>query len=76
MSATGSHTAAARGRFADTLIALEAALAVAALGGIVMLWAAPNDAMLTNVLARTPFSSWIWPGVLLAVSVAAPAGVG
>ncbi len=67
--------AAASGRFVRALITVEAALSVAALGGAVSLWASPRDAMPRDVLARTPFSSWVWPGVLLAVCVAGPAGI-
>jgi len=67
--------AAAGGRFARTLFTVEAALSVAALGGAVSFWASPRDAMPPDVLARTPFSSWAWPGVLLAVCVAVPAGI-
>jgi hypothetical protein len=31
--------------------------------------------MSADILALTPFSSWVWPGVLLAVCVAVPAGI-
>jgi hypothetical protein len=75
MSVNASSVAAAGGRFARVLFTVEAALGVAALGGAVSFWASPQHAMPPNVLARTPFSSWVWPGVLLAVCVAVPAGI-
>jgi hypothetical protein len=65
-----------RGRYGRTLIGLEIALAVAAAGGGVDLAVvAPHDAMPADLLARTPFSSWVWPGVFLTATVAVPAAV-
>jgi hypothetical protein len=75
MTVTASPAGAAGGRFAGVLFALEAALTFAALGGAVTFWASPHDAMPADILARTPFSSWVWSGVLLAVCVAVPAGI-
>jgi hypothetical protein len=63
----------ARGRFAGTLITLEAALALCAFGGAAYLVLRPHDAMPADLLARTPFGSWVWPGLVLALAVAVPA---
>jgi hypothetical protein len=71
-----NEKSAGRGRFGRTLIGLELALAVAAAGGGLQLAViAPHDAMPAETLARTPFSSWVWPGVLLILTVAVPAAV-
>jgi hypothetical protein len=64
----------ARGRFAWTLIWLEAMLSAAAFGGAVYFFLLPHDAMPTDILARTPFDTWVWPGVLLAAVVGVPSG--
>jgi hypothetical protein len=64
-----------RGRFARMLLALEVGLAVGGFGGAYHLITAPHDAMPADVLARTPFSSWVIPGFLLALCVAVPAVV-
>jgi len=64
-----------RGRFARALLTLETGLCAAAAGGAYYLVTTPHDAMPASALARTPFSTWVVPGVLLAVCVAAPAGV-
>lgn len=66
---------AGRGRFAGTLLTLETGLCVAAAGGAFYLVTTPHDAMPASALARTPFPTWVMPGVLLAVCVAVPAGV-
>lgn len=64
-----------RDRFARVLLGLEIGLCVGAAGGAYHLITAPHTAMPADVLARMPFSSWIGPGVLLALCVALPAGV-
>jgi hypothetical protein len=64
-----------RGRFAAALIVLEATLSVCALGGAVYFFVRPDDAMPSDILARTPFATWIWPGLLLALLIAVPSGV-
>lgn len=64
-----------RGRFARTLITLEALLSVSAFGGAAYFFARPHDAMPSDILARTPFGTWIWPGVLLALTVGVPSGI-
>jgi hypothetical protein len=64
-----------RGRFAGTLRALEVGLCVAAFGGAAYLISSPHTAMTPESLARTPFSSWLVPGFLLAACVAVPAAV-
>jgi hypothetical protein len=66
---------AERGRFARSLLGLEVGLCVGAAGGAWHLIAEPHTAMPAAYLSRTPFSSWIVPGVLLALCVALPAGV-
>jgi hypothetical protein len=64
-----------RGCFAGVLLALEVGLCVGAAGGAVDLITAPHNAMPADLLARTPFSSWVIPGYLLAACLAVPAGV-
>ena len=66
---------AERGRFARSLLGLEVGLCVGAAGGAWHLIAEPHTAMPAAYLSRTPFSSWIAPGALLALCVALPAGV-
>ena len=62
-------------RLTRTLIALELLLCVAAVcGGVQLAAVAPHDAMPADALARTPFSSWVWPGIFLIATVAVPAG--
>ena len=78
LPAAGSDIASPRpdrGRFARCLLGLEVGLCIGAAGGAWYLIAEPHTAMLTDYLARTPFSSWIVPGLLLALCVALPAGV-
>jgi hypothetical protein len=72
--ATVAGPVADRGRFGRTLGALEAVLSVAAAGGAVYLAVSPHDAMPADLLARTPFPSWLVPGILLGLCVAVPAG--
>jgi hypothetical protein len=65
-----------RGRFTRTLIVLELALSVGAIGGALNLVVfAARDAMPADLLARTPFSSWVWPGIALMLTVAVPAAI-
>jgi hypothetical protein len=64
-----------RGRFAGPLLGLETALCAGAVGGAGYLISEPHAAMPAEYLARTPFSSWTVPGVLLALCIAVPAGV-
>jgi hypothetical protein len=66
---------AERGRFAGPLLALEVGLCVGAIGGAGYLITERHTAMPAEYLARTPFSSWLVPGALLAICVALPAGV-
>src|ERR1041384_1829785 len=55
---------------------LELLLCIAAAGGGAWLVVfAPHDAMPADILARTPFSSWAWPGLFLIATVALPAGL-
>lgn len=64
-----------RGRFAAVLVTLEALLSACALGGAIYFFSRQRDAMPAEILARTPFGSWVWPGVLLALIVAVPSAV-
>ena len=64
-----------RGRFASALVTLEALLSACALGGAIYFFARQQDAMPSDILARTPFSNWVWPGVLLALIVGVPSAV-
>jgi hypothetical protein len=64
-----------RGRFAAVLVTLEALLCLCALGGAIYFFARQQDAMPSDILARTPFGSWVWPGVLLALIVGVPSAV-
>jgi hypothetical protein len=64
-----------RGRFARSLLVLEVGLCIGAVGGAWHLIAEPHTAMPADYLPRTPFPSWIVPGVLLALCVGLPAGV-
>ena len=54
------------------LIAVEALVAVGAAYGGVGLIADNAIGMLPEWLARTPFTSWLWPGVFLLLVVAVP----
>jgi hypothetical protein len=64
-----------RGRFASLLLVLEVGLCIGATGGAAYLITESHTAMTADYLARTPFSSWTIPGLLLALCVALPAGV-
>jgi hypothetical protein len=44
-------------------------------GGVQLAIVAPDSALAAGTLARTPFSSWVVPGVLLIATVAVPAAV-
>ena len=64
-----------RGRFARLLLGFEVGLCVGATGGAGYLITDPYTALPPDYLVRTPFSSWMVPGSLLALCIALPAGV-
>ncbi len=70
------HDPVGRGRFGRILVTLELSLGIAAIGGGIALVTSPRDAMPHELLDRTPFSTWVWPGLLLIATVAVPALVG
>ncbi len=73
-TADSTRTAPRKARVAArwTLIAVEVLVAVGAVFGGVGLIADNAIGMLPEWLARTPFTSWLWPGVLLLLVVAVP----
>lgn len=71
---TGPERVTARPALRITLIAIEVFVAVGAVYGGVGLIADNAIGMLPEWLARTPFTSWVWPGILLLLIVALPMG--
>jgi hypothetical protein len=74
-SRTSEIAGTGRGRFGTMLAVLETALCIGAVAGGIDLIVQPHDAMPAALLAETPFASWVWPGILLMLTVAVPAGV-
>lgn len=71
---TGPGRVTARPALRVALIGIEVFVAVGAVYGGVGLIADNAIGMLPEWLARTPFTSWVWPGILLLIIVALPMG--
>ncbi|TKV61202.1 hypothetical protein FDO65_06155 [Nakamurella flava] len=60
------------GAFRWSRVALELVVAAGAVYGGVGLIAGNSIGMRPEWLAATPFSSWVWPGILLLLAIAVP----
>ncbi|WP_420119882.1 hypothetical protein [Nakamurella sp.] len=69
---TGPGRVTARPALRVALIGIEVFVAVGAVYGGVGLIADNAIGMLPEWLARTPFATWLWPGILLLLIVALP----
>lgn len=71
---TGPGRVAAHPVSRVALVAIEVFVAVGAVFGSVGLIADNAIGMLPEWLVHTPFSSWVWPGILLLLIVGLPMG--